>query len=282
MKKGMIIALIVAACCLLIGGVIAAVGLLTGGANVEPIPFSKVTHRFEQVPDSFEIEVVLDDVELRLSPDGTCYIECMDSEQLVHEVTFEGGKLTVKQTDTRKWYEHIGIFNGTFQKIALVIYLPSRAYSELVLSTVGGDVTLPEALDFSEISVNTVSGNISVHSTVKGYLQMNTVSGNVFAKAVLPKSVTISTVSGDIVLEDVIVNGKCALSTTSGDVDLRACDAAQFQIKTTSGDVTGSILSEKIFITDTTSGNVHVPQNAGEERFEVDTTSGDIEITLAD
>ena len=40
--------------------------------------------------------------------------------------------------------------------------------------------------------------------------------------------------------------------------------------------------SEKIFITDTTSGNVHVPQNAGEERFEVDTTSGDIEITLAD
>ena len=38
-------------------------------------------------------------------------------------------------------------------------------------------------------------------------------------------------------------------------------DAAQISIKTSTGDVTGTLLSEKVFITETSTGNISVPKN---------------------
>jgi DUF4097 and DUF4098 domain-containing protein YvlB len=51
-------------------------------------------------------------------------------------------------------------------------------------------------------------------------------------------------------------------------------------LKTTSGSVKGSLLTPKIFYTDTTSGSVDVPRSTEGGLCEIQTTSGSIRITI--
>ena len=72
------------------------------------------------------------------------------------------------------------------------------------------------------------------------------------------------------------------LRRSTGDVELNACDAGGLSLKTTTGDVTGTLLSEKVFITDTSTGDVSVPKTTSGGKCEISTTTGDIRIDIVD
>ena len=55
----------------------------------------------------------------------------------------------------------------------------------------------------------------------------------------------------------------------TGDVKFDACDASEISVKTDTGDVTGSLLTDKVFITNTDTGRVNVPQTATGGRCEI-------------
>ena len=86
--------------------------------------------------------------------------------------------------------------------------------------------------------------------------------------------------TGDITLEGVVVANKLSIERTTGDVDLDDSDAGEIWIKTNTGDVEGTLLSEKIFITNTGTGNVEVPRSTTGGVCEITTTTGDIEIDI--
>ena len=59
-------------------------------------------------------------------------------------------------------------------------------------------------------------------------------------------------------------------------------DAAEIFVKTSTGDVSGSLLTEKVFITDTSTGKVSVPKTTTGGKCELITSTGDIKIEISD
>ena len=51
-------------------------------------------------------------------------------------------------------------------------------------------------------------------------------------------------------------------------------------VNTSTGDVNGTLLSEKIFITDTSTGRVSVPKTTSGGKCEITTSTGDINIGI--
>lgn len=256
------------------------------------------------------------DVRLIPTQDGSCTVVCKESDQISHSVTVKNGRLTVERTDLRKWYERIGIYWGETE---VLVYLPKTEYDRLSVSDVSGTVEIPKEFSFAQAEIDNTSGDVRFLASVQNKLSIKTVSGdiriadnacpNVSAEStsgeILLSNMTaaetfrLKTVSGDIRIADIACQNVSAestsgeillsnvtaaetfrLKTVSGDVELRNCDAADLWIKTTSGEVSGTLLTEKVFLTDTSSGEVSVPKTTSGGKCEIKTTSGDIEIEI--
>ena len=70
------------------------------------------------------------------------------------------------------------------------------------------------------------------------------------------------------------------IKRSTGDVKFDGSDAAEIFIKTDTGDVTGSLLTDKVFITQTDTGNIDVPKTVNGGRCEISTDTGDIKISV--
>lgn len=305
----------VAAGLLLCLGAFAAMGFTFTRLN--SLTFETRTYTVEEPFDDLLVEGAECDVRLLPSEDGSCRIVCRESDRIDHTVQVVNGCLTIERVDHRKWYEHIiGIYWG---RMEVAIYLPESAYASLSVTSVSGNVEIPADFSFTEAKVQSTSGNIRFFASVENGLSAKTVSGDMNMRNVSPKSLRVQSTSGDITIASVHVaeeliaktvsgdldfsaidcgsldanttsgevecsalraSGSLRIKTVSGDVELRGCDADTLWIKTTSGDVSGSLLTEKIFITDTTSGRVRVPPSASGGKCEVTTTSGDIGLTI--
>ena len=277
---------------------------------------SKVYSIEESFTDIF-IEDAESDVRLIPTQDGSCTVICQESDKISHSVTVKNGKLTVERTDLRKWYERIGIYWGEME---VLIYLPKTEYDRLSVSNVSGTVEVPKEFSFvqaeidntsgdvrflasvqNKLSVKTVSGdiriadtacqNVSAESTsgeillsnlttAAETLRLKTVSGDIRIAEITCQNVSAESTSGEILLSNTTASETFWLKTVSGNVGLRNCDAGDLWIKTTSGEVSGTLLTEKVFLTDTSSGEVSVPKTASGGKCEIKTTSGDIDIKI--
>ena len=70
------------------------------------------------------------------------------------------------------------------------------------------------------------------------------------------------------------------IKRSTGKVEFNQCDADTIYVKTNTGSVTGSLLSEKVFITDTDTGKVDVPKTITGGRCEITTDTGNIIISV--
>ena len=86
--------------------------------------------------------------------------------------------------------------------------------------------------------------------------------------------------TGDLLLDQVIVSEKLSAERSTGDVKLDHCDAGEINIVTDTGDVSGSLLTEKIFIVRTDTGDIDVPRSASGGICEIKTDTGDIMINI--
>jgi DUF4097 and DUF4098 domain-containing protein YvlB len=96
------------------------------------------------------------------------------------------------------------------------------------------------------------------------------------------KEIFAKTTSGGVMLTDTVASQKLKANSTSGEIDLKRCDAKNIVLDTVSGEISGTLLSNKQFITETTSGTVNVPQSVSNEECRITTVSGDIYIEIAD
>lgn len=81
-------------------------------------------------------------------------------------------------------------------------------------------------------------------------------------------------------MSHVIATEKLSIERTTGDVEFDDSDAADIFVKTGTGDVTGSLLTDKVFITQTDTGDVDVPQAITGGRCEINTNTGDIKTKI--
>ena len=168
----------------------------------------------------------------------------------------------------------------------------------LILKNTTGNIKINKELNFEDITINNSTGDIEVSSNsdtlmitnttgnikildanIDGLTKIQTKTGDISLKNVTSKSLEIELSTGDTVLENVNINGDFVMKGQTGDVKLISFDAANIDISITTGDIKGTIVSEKIFITNSKTGNVSVPETVTGGICKLKTTTGNIRIT---
>lgn len=163
-----------------------------------------------------------------------------------------------------------------------VIAVTDVACASLSMSSTSGSL-YASGVETGSVSMAGTSGNVSLESVkASGELYVHTTSGDVRMKDVGCRTLEAESTSGNKALTDVVAQDAFRVTSTSGDLQLTRCDAGSLNIQATSGEVSGSLLTEKIFITHTASGDVNVPVGRSGGDCEIETTSGDIRISFAD
>lgn len=315
MKKGKKIALITAGCMVLAGLLLALGGLSAVRFDVTRLnTISYETHTYAPGEAFHRISIDCGSSNVRLYPsqNNTCRVECTEGDDATFSVEVRDDTLYIRRENGSVKFLYFGVYFG---ETGISVYLPKDAYESLAIHTSSGDVEVPEFFSFTSadiqcgsgeiwllasvgdtLSVQSQSGDIHMGNTspaimnvqtgsgeisidhVKGetVLQIRSTSGDVTLANVNGKAVDVITSSGEVTLSNAILEGSIYLKSDSGDVALRTSDAAGLYIQTGSGSVSGTLLSEKVFLIDTSSGDVDVPHSASGGKCEVTTQSGDI------
>ncbi len=273
------------------------------------------TYEVGEAFDSISINTDTADIVFALSDDGKCSVECYEDEDTTHSVAVENNMLVVG-TNPKSWYDYIG-FNLGFPKIT--VHLPSTQYASLHIDESTGDVEIPNAFVFKNVDISlstgdvifcasaseivkikSTTGAIRVENTSVGSLDLKVTTGTVTVSDVnCEGDVTVDVLTGKTSLSDtqcknVISNGstggisidnviaeeKFSIQRKTGKVKFTGSDAAEIFVETNTGDVTGSLLTDKVFIIQTDTGNVDVPKTMDGGRCEIITDTGDIKIEI--
>lgn len=255
------------------------------------------------------------DISFLKSENGETKVLCHEKSGEKHSVKVSNGTLVIEISD-QKWYKKIGINFGIPK---LMVYLPESEYNELIVNVSTGDVALPENTSFKNVDVSGSTGDIISYSlnaeTVKfklstgkisvnemrtnsicanadtgdidftdvvcmGDISLGVSTGKTRLNGVNCRSLVSIGGTGDISLESVIATEKLDIKRSTGDVSFKGSDANAIFVKTSTGDVCGSLLSDKVYITNTSTGNINVPNSIVGGRCEITTSTGDIKITV--
>ncbi|MDE6208942.1 MAG: DUF4097 domain-containing protein [Lachnospiraceae bacterium] len=318
MKKNKKIAIFVALTLISVGFVVSLGAMAVMNfdfTKMNTLNFVTNTYQVDETFSGISVDGAECDVRFVVSGDNQCSVVCNEGDKIYHSVTVENNTLIIERHDERKWYEHLGLY---WADMEIVIYLPQSEFETLYIENLSGDIVIPEGFSFEAAEIYSTSGNVSFQAAADNVLSVKTVSGEIYVNNAEPQNLNIKSTSGDIELSNInsqsitayttsgdieFSNIKCQNITTnttsgeiefskvianeyiniksvSGDVELNKCDAGSLWIKTVSGDVSGLLLTEKIFFTDTTSGDVKVPHSASGGKCEIITTSGDIKLDI--
>lgn len=321
MKRSIIISLIVSGSLLALGIILFITAMAISGFKFAEVfttaSYDTVTHDINDDFDSISINTTTADVKILPSKNGTTRVVCPDNKKLTHIVEVTDGALSIEGNDERRWFDHLSIVNNNSPEIS--VYLPKEEYEALSIDLATGDVRVGKftfssvnievttgdveclASSVGEIKIHATTGDIGVSGASAGSIDLKSTSGlvNIFAitsdgniniksttgKSILTKvackNLTINSGSGDSKMKNVIVSETISIDKTTGDVEFDACDAADLKIKVTTGSVEGTLLTGKVFITHTTTGDIEVPRTIIGGICEITTTTGDVEIEIS-
>ena len=315
MKKRWLIA---AAVLVLIGALLFAGAMLSVGWDFNALGEKTETVALE-IPEPFRnIAIRSDTEEIRFLPaeDGVCRVTFREQEKERHTAAVENGTLMIGKTDARQGTE---LLSFSFDSPEITLYLPQREYGALTIEESTGGVMIPKDFAFESIRIDASTGDVDCSACVSGEarialstgdIRMEDVSAGALVLTVSTGKVTVrgavctgdvhvgvSTgkavlhglrcknlrsegTTGDLAMEKVLAEGSMTIERSTGKVRFDACDAADFAVKTGTGDVTGTLLSEKVFLTQTDTGRVDVPKTVSGGKCEITTGTGDIQISV--
>ncbi len=285
-------------------------------SKLSTVKYETTEHRI--IGEYTNISVIIDtaDIAFVVSENADTTVVCCEQENMKHTVATVDGTLRITVEDTSKWYEHIGI---NFGSPTITIHIPQGEYGSLSIQSSTGDVNIPKDFSFETVDILESTGDVTSRASVSGAVKIRTSTGDIAIEHINADSLTLAvstgkvtvsdtncegdisvTVStgkvnlngircrnvmstgntGDVSLQDVIATEQFSIQRSTGDVKLNGCDAGEIYIETDTGRVSGSILSDKVFITETDTGSVHVPKTTNGGRCEITTSTGDIKITV--
>ena len=315
MSKSTVIWLVVAAVLVLLGGIIFCTVMMNYGWS-----FEKYTTNTYTIDDGFgdiTVKTTTADVDFRKSEDGECKIVCYEKEKIKHSVAVTEGVLNIIEQDGRAWYDYISIFS--FQTPKITVYLPSSGYCNLNVNVTTGNVEVANDFRFENISIEgstgdtkcaaaaladvkikRSTGNISFEGLSAGKIELSASTGDIFVSSVgcsgeLKASLStgnvnmknlwcgklsINSSTGDVNLDDVISRDTFNIKTGTGNVVMKACNSYELFISTSTGNVYGSLLSEKVFLVETGTGDKDLPKTASGGRCVVTTGTGNVKFEI--
>jgi hypothetical protein len=255
------------------------------------------TYEIDQPFADIAVDTNTADVTFLVAKDGKCLVECYEKRTAKHTVTVEQDTLCIQVTNTKKWYDYIGI---GFQSPAVKVYLPETAYTSLLVKESTGNVTVPQDFTFEKADLSASTGDITCLAAVSGTVNIKTSTGHItlqnntvgaldltlstgdvtLSQVVCKETATVQTSTGNVRLQNTVITKTLSVCTDTGDVTFDGADAAEIQVETDTGNVVGSLLTDKVFITQTDTGKVKVPPSVVGGKCEIHTDTGNIILTI--
>lgn len=318
MKSATKVWLIAAALLILAGSILLGVVMMMRNWNFGDLSADSYQTNTYTVTDTYQnISIQADTAQITFVPseDGSHRVTCYEPKKITHRVSVEDGTLVIRVEDTRKWYEHIGIF---FQSPKLTLALPQGEYGALTLRSHTGNLDIPEDFGFAGMDITLSTGHVTNRAAASGAMKIKTTTGDICVESVSAASLDLSvstgavTVShidcpgdiavqvstgkaklshircknlrsdgstGDLTLDDVIAEQVFDIERSTGDIKFTACDAAEISVETDTGHITGDLLTDKIYIAETDTGRVDVPKTATGGKCRLTTDTGNIKIS---
>ena len=294
-------AVIVAVALIIVGAVLAGCSLwgmdgvwdMLSGENNMVTTQETITGEFTNI----DVDVFWLDVQLIPSPDGTCSYKAYTYEAMPCTVTVENGTLQIRQQDSRKWHQHVGInWNDTI----LQLYLPKGAYEQLTFNGSTSNLSVTSGFQFQNVTVVNSTGDIRLVGVAAKTISATTSTGNVDISQVKCDNLSISTTTGYCQLETLIVAEKLLATSSTGGKFLNKVDCGRLSITSTTGDTRlnnvkvsadaqmESTTGDWKLYNVTVSGDAKMESDTGEWEFNrfdaanitIDTDTGDVEGTL--
>ena len=291
--------LIVASCLVVAGLLLFASVMMANDWDFTKLSTSKYetsTYTLSETFSVINVDTDTADVIFLPSKDGNCTVVCYEMENAQHLVDVQNDSLNIRIQNSKKWYEYIGINFGTPK---ITVSLPQSQYDALFIHSSTGDVNISKDFQFSILDISVDTGDVTNFASVSENMKIKTDTGDIRMENISANTLnlTVSTgdtyltnidcenlmtkgSTGDIVLKNVIAANTFSIERSTGDVKFDRCDASEIFVNTDTGNVTGSLLSEKVFITDTSTGNISVPQSTSGGKCSVTTSTGDIRLEL--
>ena len=319
MKTSTIILLIVASSLVVLGLLVIAGAMVVNNWRLTDMGKKYEPKTFEITEDFSNISINTDtaDITFMVSDSDSCKVVCYAEQKLNHSVKASGGALSIDLVDTRKWYDHINLFS--FGQSAITVYLPKTEYAGLSIKNSTGDVNISKDFSFESIDVRVSTGDVKNYASVSGGAYIKTSTGHISVEnisagamylSVTTGHINVSSVNcegeiditvstgktrlsdvkcasllstgstGDIFMSKVVATGDFSIERSTGDVTFESCDATNITVVTDTGEVEGSLLSDKVFIVRTDTGDIDVPRTTTGGKCEITTDTGDVEITV--
>ncbi len=310
---------LIAATALTLGGCMLFAGVMTTmGWNFSKLSterYKTTEHTVTQPYHHITVDIDTADLTFVPSQNNDTKIVCHANDKAAFTATAENDTLYVTLNEERRWYENIGIFSD---EAAITVYLPQGDYGTLSVDATTSDITVAAAFAFDNVTIDVTTGDILCEASASGDIRLTATTGDITAKSMTAASLTMDVTTGDIQAADITCAGDIAVNATTGDVILNEvrcanlkskgttgdmkltdviasqafelkrntgdilftdCDAAAITASTTTGNITGNLLSDKVFTTQTTTGDVRVPTGTSGGKFSAHTTTGDIILT---
>ncbi len=280
--------------------------------------FKYQTNNYEITEEYNNLTIITDTANVLILPseNSQTSIVCYEQKNANHSVAVQNGALEIKLNDIRKWHERIGI---DFSSPKITVYLPQGEHGALSVKLSTGDVEISKEFKFESIEVLGSTGDVRNYASSLNGVKITTSTGDILLEDITAQSVDLAVSTGKIIASDLKCEGdfKVKVSTgrtsltrvscknltstgntgsiklasviaiekfdikrTTGSVKFELCDAKDIFIETDTGDVEGTLLSEKIFLPRSSTGDIDVPKTVNGGRCEVTTSTGDIEITI--
>ena len=281
------------------GVLICVISFILLGRNFSKLSTVGYVTRTHEPEGSFEnISIDADTEKIKLVPSDNegCRVVCYEEEKNPFDVRVDGDTLRIDRKNEKPQL-HFGI---VLDSPSITVYLPKEKYGELDVDADTGSVSVPGDFSFDSIDIELDTGDVQLRAGATGDIQVRTDTGDIDIEDITAATLSVGTGTGrarlkavrcgkliskgdtgDLTLEDVLADELFDLQRDTGDIKLTECDAGDIYIRTDTGSVTGTILTEKVFWTQTDTGRVNVPESGTGGKCEITTDTGSIRIEMA-
>ncbi len=300
MGKAMKIWLIIATILIVLGGILFVIGMTGKKWDFSKLSTEKYETNFSLVSEEFKhISIKVETADISLVPveDNICKVVFYEHEKVKHLATVNDETLTISVVDQRQWYDYIGI---SVSSPKIIIYLPEKDYASLNIKGTTGNVEILNDIRTENVDISISTGSITLQNLIVDNMNLSVSTGDIKVSSVECEEevklkgetgkTTLSGIkcgslyskasTGKIILSNVMVTDVFSVERSTGDVKFEGCDAGEIQIKTSTGKVAGSLLSEKIFFAQTSTGKINVPKTTTGGKCEINTSTGDIKVEI--
>lgn len=161
-------------------------------------------------------------------------VVCYEPKKSKHTVMVKDDTLMIELSDTKKWYEHIGV---TVEPPEITVYIPQKQYGDICVKASTGSISIGN-MNANSLDLAVTTGRIelsAVNCTSKIKVDLSTGSANI-CKVECGSFLSYAS-TGGITLKNVVASESMNIECSTGNIKLEESNAPELYIKTTTGKV---------------------------------------------